>query len=1825
MGNLTTKQRLIELIQRGINFEVSQGKLLVKGDLSILSEEQKNFLKDNKSNIISLIQNQTRKTPIIEKIDKDLSKPLSFSQQGLWLFDKINSGSSQYNLTSTFKIKGEINYDVLNQTFNTILQRHESLRSSFFVGESGEPIQKVQKVNNFSAVIEDIDATNGDIQLQIEKKIREEKLRKFDLTKDLLLNIKLLKVNADDHILIITMHHIASDGWSMGVLVKEFNTIYNSYSKGEKNPLPELNVQYSDYAYWQKQFLQGDVLENHIDYWKQQLSDLPLLHNLPLDKPRPLTQTFNGYTYTSTIGKDLLDRLYSLCQSEKATLFMGIYAAFSCLLARYSNEKDIVVGSPIANREQDQTADLVGFFMNLLVLRSDLSENPSFKKLIKQSKKMLEKAYEHQQMPFEKLVQELDIKRDLGHNPLFQVLLALHNNDQEDISLTDITMKPVSYVSENNAKYDLTLNVTETNNGLDLLWEYNVDLFDHKTITGMAVHFNTLLASLLDNPDLNVFQTDMIGQEEASKMQKFLQGESLNLIKDEKVIDALEEHIKNTPERIAVITNDVSYNYQQLGQKIEEIAELLIINGIEKGDKVGICLLREMEMVAAIFACFKLGASYIPLDPVYPSERINQIVEEAQPKSIITLKPIKELFLKNLKDSKFTYLDSFEVQGPIVSKTADYSDSETAYIIFTSGTTGKPKGIEISHRNLNNLVNSFDASFGSKTPQKWLAQTSINFDISVLELIWTISRGHTIVLQKTNPFKLLSHDKLPPANNIDFSVMFFGADNRRESKYDLLIDTAKFIDKNDFTAIWTPERHFGEFGGAFPNPSVLSAALAVLTKNISIRSGSVVLPLHDPIRVAEEWSVVDNLSDGRIGISIASGWHPNDFVFLDTDYKNRHKVMREKITELKSLWNGEPVVRKNGNDDDFTIKIRPEPKQKELPIWVTAAGNPKTFQYAGEVGANILTHILGQSLEQLEDNIKIYQKALIDNGYSIADKKITLMIHTYIDSSEESALSISEKPFKSYLKSSVKLMEPLANELGLDLDTQTDELIDIAYKKFSKSNTLIGSPESCQNMLFNIQRIGVTEVACLVDFGVENDKVLSGLEKIVETKTQYQSQVQLAKLLDAEHKKTELDLIDSHKITHVQMTPSQSKLTVDLHNQVKNKSLASVQHWFIGGEPLNEELLTELGSITSSSLYNMYGPTETTVWSAWRDVSKDDFKIGSPIHNTNLLLLNEFQQQVPFGVVGELYIAGEGVAKGYYDKPELTASKFKSISSDHFEDDIFYKTGDLMKLNANGLFEYLGRKDNQVKVNGHRIELGDIETSISKIQGVKDCKVLSITENNVTNLSAYVVKEDTVFGHYTELPPEKEAKPFYFPDGSLIYHQSDRQLAMLYTEIFEDGIYFKHGISIPENGLVLDVGSNVGGFCIDVNQRQPSASIIAFEPIPHIFSALKQNFEHRQIKGRILNYGVSNKKEKAVFNYYPEMSGLSGRFADKETIVNAVGSYIEFNKSSKSDSNLSEDSNQIVKSFYDTIDESNGLSDEYKQYITSLYHTEEVECQLTTISDVIDDLDIKSIDLLKVDAEKSECLVLEGIRLEHWEMIHQLAVEVDGDHNLSIILSLLKEKGYDVKVDELVMSDTTTENEDNTYMLYAINPDFCKVENKNDLQKLGVQINENDVKNHLKKMLPDYMIPRDVMMVPALPLMENGKVNLVKLKEMKPKELITVTNATPKLDNKLELSIYSLWCEVLKKEHIPYHVSIFEAGGNSIEIVLLHEKMQAEFGVIFSLIELFRNPTIPQQANLIQDVLNKTTSVDNEKAIKKAVNKGEARRKARARKTNQNK
>ena len=523
-------------------------------------------------------------------------------------------------------------------------------------------------------------------------------------------------------------------------------------------------------------------------------------------------------------------------------------------------------------------------------------------------------------------------------------------------------------------------------------------------------------------------------------------------------------------------------------------------------------------------------------------------------------------------------------------------------------------------------------------------------------------------------------------------------------KYKLLLEGARFADEHGFCAVWTPERHFHTFGGMFPSPSVTAGALAMITTRIGIRAGSVVLPLHNPVRVAEEWSLVDNLSDGRVSISFASGWQPQDFAIAPEAYPDRHTRMFEGIETVRALWRGETRQAPGGDGKPVTFSTRPRPVQPELPVWVTAGGSPETFRRAGEIGANVLTHLLQQGFEQLSERIEIYRKAWREHGHEGEGGRVALMLHTFVSHDEAHVRATVHEPFKSYLKGAVGLFAAVAPK-GVDLKTLSpadlESLSEHAFERYFESSGLFGTPESCAPMVARLKQIGVTEIACLIDFGIPAETVLASLPYLDELRRRCAVSSALGdQSIDA--------LIRRHGVTHLQCTPSMARMLIGDPNTAS--ALAGLERMLVGGEALSEPLAAELRlALPKGTLTNMYGPTETTVWSMTHDVESlaGPVPIGRPIANTQIYVLDSALNPVPVGVIGDLYIGGDGVGRGYFKRPELTGERF--IDDPFHKGHRLYKTGDLARRRPDGMLDFLGRSDHQVKVRGYRIELEEIE------------------------------------------------------------------------------------------------------------------------------------------------------------------------------------------------------------------------------------------------------------------------------------------------------------------------------------------------------------------------------------------------------------------------------------------------------------------------------------------------------------------------------------
>ncbi|WP_372390813.1 non-ribosomal peptide synthase/polyketide synthase [Xanthomonas sp. NCPPB 3582] len=1270
--------------------------------------------------------------------------PLSFAQRRLWVIDQLDPDNqefrSQYNIPMALRLQGKLDQKALTLALNGIVDRHEILRTVYVNDSAGEGVQIIKAAHALEVrVIELPQVAQEEQEQRVHALALADGAKVFDLTRDPVLRATLVRLDESHHVLLLNLHHIAGDGWSMAVLAREFMALYAAHSGNASSTLPVLPVQYADFAQWQRRQLSGDSLRRMLAYWTQQLADLPVVHSFPLDKKRPEKQSVAGALVSQSLGKHLGDSLIALGRRQDCTLFMLMQAAFSVLLGRYSGESDIVIGTPVANRPGAELAPMIGFFLNTLVLRNDLSGNPDFTALLARSKEMVLGAYEHQHVPFEMLVDALRPERTISHTPLFQVMFTVQNNDSVDLTLADLNVRILDF-DRGIAKYDLSLSIAEHEDGMRIDWEYCTDLFERDTIVRLAENFEVLLQAITAAPETPIDELALLGAAERQTLLRTWNDSACDYPRAQLVHEAFELQAQRTPDAPAVSSETGSLSYRELDERADRLAHYLRNRGLQEEARVGVCIERSPEMLVALLATLKAGAAYVPLDPGYPLERLHYMLHDSGASWLLTQSDVVPMFSVPAHcqtlclDEPDLWADLSALLASEASAVSTLGPANLAYLIYTSGSTGKPKGVMIEHRNVINFFTGLDQRLGvSVAAQTWLAVTSISFDISVLELFWTLSRGHHVVLQAERPMPVAE------IGEIDFSLFYFAAeDSRATNKYQLLLDGARFADSHGLAGVWVPERHFANFGDPFPNPSIAAAAIAAVTRNVPIRSGSVVLPLHDPIRVAEEWSMVDNISDGRVELSIASGWHPNDFIFAPQNYAKRYEVMKEGIDTLCRFWRGEGIERTNGVGKPVTVHLHPKPIQAALPIWITAGGSPETFRYAGSIGANVLTHLLGQSEEALSEKITIYRRARAEAGFDAG--RIALMLHTFVGEDAESVKQAVEQPLKNYFRQSLDLLKPLAEQAGLDVGTDVDALLALGFEHHFARSGLFGTVESCCRRAQELRRLGIDEIACLIDFGVEHADVVAYLPLLKRMQSSLRQQSAQQRLLAKRLEKSTspFELIQRHRVTHMQCTPSYAReLVIDEDGR---QALGGLRQLLVGGEALPTELANALEAVVPGQIFNMYGPTETTIWSSVAEVSGGDVHLGKPLANTQLYVVNGRQQLSPTGAVGELLIAGDGVARGYFEREALTRERFLA---NPFAGEMpehggrVYRTGDSVRRSADGRLQYVGRIDHQVKLRGHRIELGEIESTLSSHAAI--AQVVVIARGEPKQLIAYVV------------------------------------------------------------------------------------------------------------------------------------------------------------------------------------------------------------------------------------------------------------------------------------------------------------------------------------------------------------------------------------------------------------------------------------------------------------------------------------------------------
>jgi amino acid adenylation domain-containing protein len=681
--------------------------------------------------------------------------PLSFAQQRLWFLDQLDPGSGAYNIPIALRMFGLLDVAALEKSLNEILRRHDSLRTRF-PARSGRPVQVI--AGELLLPIPEIDLIGLPPSQRENEALRlaaEEAAAPFDLAGGPLVRARRLVVGETEQVLLLTMHHIVSDGWSTGVLLGELAALYDAFRHGRGSPLPELPVQYADYALWQRDSAREEVLERELSYWKSRLAGTPTPLDLPTDRPRPAVASGRGAVESVRFQKPLLDALKTLSRREGATLFMTVLAAFQTLLSRLTGQDDVWIGTPIAGRTQVETEALIGFFVNTLVLRGDLSGDPTFLELLRRVREDALGAYAHQELPFEKLVEDLQPARNLSMTPLFQVMFGLQGPGKT-IEIPGLKMSGFG-VPRKFAHFDLSCSVTERSDGLSCLIEYRTDLFDVETIRSLLAHFEVLLEGIVADPSTRLSRLPLLTADERRRSIVDWNATETEYPKDRTVQRLFEEQTARTPNAVAMDWDGVRVTYGELNRRANRVARHLREHGVGPDVLVGIYGERSSEMIVALLAILKAGGAYLPLDPAYPPERLRFLLEDSgallvlaygEAASDAPALPVRTVALDGAGDAIGPECESDFESG--------VTASNLAYVIYTSGSTGKPKGVEIEHRSIVNYAACIANLFDLRTTDRVLQFASLSFDAAAEEIFPTLARGGTLVLRTEDMIETVS-------------------------------------------------------------------------------------------------------------------------------------------------------------------------------------------------------------------------------------------------------------------------------------------------------------------------------------------------------------------------------------------------------------------------------------------------------------------------------------------------------------------------------------------------------------------------------------------------------------------------------------------------------------------------------------------------------------------------------------------------------------------------------------------------------------------------------------------------------------------------------------------------------------------------------------------------------------------------------------------------------------------------------------------------------------------------------------------------------------
>jgi amino acid adenylation domain-containing protein/natural product biosynthesis luciferase-like monooxygenase protein len=1252
---------------------------------------------------------------LASRVDGVDAYPMSPIQEGVLFHTVSDPGRGMYFEHLILSCDASADRARIVAGFQRVVDRYDVLRSSFHWQALSQPLQVVHAHATIPVAQENWRDAGANYKRVLESFLQRDRHRGFDFAQPPLCRLTFADRPDGRCDIIFSYHHVLLDGWSMTLVLRD---ALGAVQEMESPP-------FRDYIRWRASQPMAPLEQ----FWRDNLKGLSAPTQIPLE--RPLPSAAQGPAVRSLRLSDALSaEVTGFARAHGLTQNTLLQSAWALVLSRYCGNDDVLFGMTVAGRpaELRGVADMVGVLINTVPLRVRVDARAKVRDWLMD---VQQRALALVPLAHSALVRVHELSEIPRSQPLFDSVLVYQNMPLGrfvEENLPGFTLESGDLPEQTN--FPLMLEGIPSARSMTLKASFDQERFTAQSIERLLEHWAHVLGRLIRSPSERVAEISPTTTEDLAALRAFNSVPSVT--SPLCVPDAFEAQVRLRPHAPALSHGGRTLSYREVDTLADRLAHRLRAAGVGVGMRVGVSMQRSHLTVVSLLAVLKAEACYVPLDPAYPRDRLVLMAGDAELHTILAEPAMQEVFAEQSVTVLLVDARDMEVLPTQQLRRENLRPRNVAYVIHTSGSTGTPKGVLVSHENVAAFFDGMDGRIRvGDEPGVWLAVTSVSFDIAVLELLWTLTRGFHVVLN-TKPSDLF----VRPASTrpVDIGLYFFPDDHRSETgseKYRLLKDAARFADRNGFSSLWVPERHFASFGGSYPSPAIAAATLAATTERIAIRAGSVVLPLHDPLRIAEEWSMLDHLSNGRVGVSFASGWHPGDFVFAPERFANRSEATLSGIAEIRALWSGQKVRRRDGVHRDIDVELRPAPFQPELPIWLTAAGNPATFESAGRIGASVLTHLLGQGLDDLRRSIARYRESYRDAGH-VGRGRVTLLIHTFLGNDHEATLRKVRPALRRYLASAAALTRTSRAEAQVTEEEQA-LLLDEATERYLLKGGLFGSVEQTLPMVHQLQELGVDELACLIDFGIERDEVLSGLAHLEQLRTA------VADAKTSVRDESFSAQVARYGVTHMQMTPSLLRALLD--DAACVEALRSLQQVVVGGEALPAALAERVRAL-GVPLLNAYGPTETTVWSLTHEVGPTDKTppIGRPIAGTRAYILDHHGHLAPVGVVGELCIGGAGVTLGYHDRSTTTASRFIPDPFGPVSGQRLYRTGDLARLSSAGVMEFLGRMDQQVKIRGHRIELGEIEAVLERNPAVSTAVVTPhVTPGGDSALVAHVI------------------------------------------------------------------------------------------------------------------------------------------------------------------------------------------------------------------------------------------------------------------------------------------------------------------------------------------------------------------------------------------------------------------------------------------------------------------------------------------------------